>query len=872
MKKLLALVLALTLALGTFTFVAAAPEDVVGEDCENAVARLGALDILAGYPDGTFRPEQPVTRAEFAKIIVSAMGVGEAAQYAAGATKFADVPADHWATGFINVAVDVGIINGYPDGTFLPENQVTFAEAIKMIVAALGYTPKAEAMGGYPGGYLAVAAEEEITDGVSVISTLSANRGDVAMMVNNSLEVYLMEQTAYGDRPTWEASETRTLLNTKLGVKESKGIVEDIAKTGTKKLSENEFELECEKVADGVSGTYEMAIDVNTESLFLKEVKVLYKEKGGAKKVVWVGVETADKDIVFDTVVIGGKNNDDKEVELKVADKKYAWLDGKIADAEIYINYEKYSAASKTAKDLEGYYGYFVFDGKEIKAANLFEFDDKGFVTDVLKDEIEYVDLYDAEEQVLVLDDYDDIYVYNKDFTKADLEDIDADSVIFYWDNEDDELFVMVVNNKVEGEVTRLRDDRVTIDGKNYVRAKNDKEITAIVSLNKGKDFDEWSLEKAADVMDEEVALYLDLNGQIAAMVTSAKATSDTLYGVVTWYYGGRNPSIEVFTSEGKEVEYYFERNSDATGFYNDYVDQATTNPFENPAVNNVVAIKYELNSDGEIAKGKIWAIDGASPVVKYPSGTDAPKGNNFAIKKAVDRKFVEDGSQVFYVGADTVLIKALDKDGTTIELDPELLDYDKIVKMSFGESTPREAAIIFGEEGKTAKMIVFLDSGFEGTKEDVYFGVVTDKAWKVGDDWFAAMDIFDEGKDDYLVDKKDTVAKGELVAFTLKSNDKVDVIVQGVVYKADGGNKAKIVQGTVSDRDGSYITLAADLNKKYRVASGAVMYKLDGDKLTDTLDGTIRLTRINEGDKIALLYDEKEKEVVAAIVAPKEK
>jgi hypothetical protein len=124
--------------------------------------------------------------------------------YAAGPTRFPDVTADHWASGYINVAVDVGIIVGYPDGTFLPENQVTFAEAIKMIVAGLGYTPKAEALGGYPGGYIAVAAEEEITEGVNVVGGLAANRGAIAMMVDNSLEVNLMEQVSYGDRPTWE--------------------------------------------------------------------------------------------------------------------------------------------------------------------------------------------------------------------------------------------------------------------------------------------------------------------------------------------------------------------------------------------------------------------------------------------------------------------------------------------------------------------------------------------------------------------------------------------------------------------------------------------------------------------------------------------
>jgi hypothetical protein len=446
MKKILALVLTLTMVLGTFTFAAAAPEDVVGTDCEDAVARLMALDIISGFPDGTYKPDEPVTRAQFAKIIVSALGVGEAANYAAGATKFADVPADHWATGYINVAVDVGVINGYPDGTFQPENQVTFAEAIKMIVAALGYTPKAEAMGGYPGGYLAVAAEEEITDGVNVVGTLSANRGAVAMMVDNALDVDLMEQTSYGDSPEWKAIAGKTLLNSKLDVEEVKGVVTDISKTA--KLDENEFKLDAEGTAN--DGTYELAIDVNTESLFLKEVKVLHKDK----EVVWVSIETDEDDILFDTVVISGAT-DDKKVELKVADDTFAWVDDKIENVDIYVNYDKKNYTSSTPDDtikadLEGLYGYFIFDGKEIAYANLFDFDDKGFVTEVADDEIEFIDLFAAEEQLLVLDDYDEIFVYNKDFTKAELEDIEENTVIFYWED-NDELFVMLADEVVEG-------------------------------------------------------------------------------------------------------------------------------------------------------------------------------------------------------------------------------------------------------------------------------------------------------------------------------------------------------------------------------------------------------------------------------------
>jgi hypothetical protein len=803
MKKILALVLALTLALGTFSFAAAAPEDVVGTDCENAVARLGALGIIAGYPDGTYRPDQPVTRAEFAKIIVTALGVGEAAEYAAGATKFSDVPADHWATGYINVAVDVGVIAGYPDGTFQPENQVTFAEAIKMIVAALGYTPKAEAMGGYPGGYLAVAAEEEITDGVNVVGTLSANRGAVAMMVDNSLDVDLMEQKSFGDDPTWEVNENKTLLKTKLGVVEVEGLVTGISRT--EKLAENKFKLDYDT-------TYELVIDVNTESLFLKEVTILHKDK----KVVWVDIDTADADIVFDTI----ESIDGSTYKLKVADKEY----DSILYPSFYINYEG------DVPPEPGDYGYFIFDGKEITNAVLFRFEDKGFVTAVADDEIEYIDLYDAQEQVLELDDYDEIYVYNSDFTAADLEDIDEDSVIFYWDNEDDELFIMVVNEAVEGEVTRLRADRVTIDGTNYVRAEDE----SVASLNEGEDFDIWAEASIEDVLDEEVVLYLDLNGEIAALVTTAKATSDTLYGILTWYYEGRDPKIAVYTSEGEEVEYYFE----------DSVDAEKVEDYEFGDGIGVWAIKYKLNSDGEIAEESLEVL----------KELNSPENESIVVTKEADRKYVvdDDTDDIYFITSSTVLMKALD-DG---DLDPELIDYDTLVDMAFGSDVG--SALIFGDPDKNAKMIVFTNTDFEGSKDDVYFAVVTDNPWKVGSNWFTEMDVFGEGKDDYKIDIDDGFGEGDLVAFKLDSSDKVKEETDTDVVET--------ITGTVYERDGNYITLddSGEPGVTYKVASGAVLYQLDED---DDLDGTIRLTRINKGDYIKFLYDVKEKEVVAAIV-----
>ena len=129
LKKVLALVVALTMVLGTVSF---AFTDVAEDsDVYTAVQTLSSLSILNGYEDGSFGPEKDITRAEFATVVCRALGLGNPAK---GATQFADVPADHWAAGYINLAAGQGIVNGYGDGNFGPEDNVTYEQAIKIPV------------------------------------------------------------------------------------------------------------------------------------------------------------------------------------------------------------------------------------------------------------------------------------------------------------------------------------------------------------------------------------------------------------------------------------------------------------------------------------------------------------------------------------------------------------------------------------------------------------------------------------------------------------------------------------------------------------------------------------------------------------------
>lgn len=106
-----------------------------GDWYNNAVSTLTNAGILNGYGDGSFRPGNPITRAELVKIAMSFYGVT-----GSSGSAFSDV-SEHWAADFINAAAEMGFVSGYGDGTFHPDQLVTRAEAMKIINRTLGRKP-----------------------------------------------------------------------------------------------------------------------------------------------------------------------------------------------------------------------------------------------------------------------------------------------------------------------------------------------------------------------------------------------------------------------------------------------------------------------------------------------------------------------------------------------------------------------------------------------------------------------------------------------------------------------------------------------------------------------------------------------------------
>ena len=108
-----------------------------GDWYNNAISTLSSAGIVSGYPDGTFRPNAPITRAEMAKIIAIFAKLDKTEN------RFTDI-AGHWAEAYIKLAAGNGWIEGYPDGTFKPQQNITRAETVTMINRVLDRVPSEE--------------------------------------------------------------------------------------------------------------------------------------------------------------------------------------------------------------------------------------------------------------------------------------------------------------------------------------------------------------------------------------------------------------------------------------------------------------------------------------------------------------------------------------------------------------------------------------------------------------------------------------------------------------------------------------------------------------------------------------------------------
>ncbi len=248
LKRLMSVVLSVIMLMSFIVSTSAATFADVAEtdDAYEAVEVLAALKILEGKEAGNFDPEGNIKRSEMAAIICRARNAENAAL---GSASFTDVSADHWAFNYIGWAASEQIINGRGDGTFDPDANVTYSEAIAMIIRALGYEwYVTNFLNGFPTGYARIANTYKIDKGVGVSNgNAAATRADVAMLLYNAFDAPLMDVKYISFEPEYviyDGSksvdyEKRTLLSYYSDIYKVKATVDNTYKNDTSLIGSN---------------------------------------------------------------------------------------------------------------------------------------------------------------------------------------------------------------------------------------------------------------------------------------------------------------------------------------------------------------------------------------------------------------------------------------------------------------------------------------------------------------------------------------------------------------------------------------------------------------------------------------------------------
>ena len=216
-KKILSLVLAMAMALSLAVTAGAAfaDQDDITPAYEEAVAVLSGTGVFEGYTDGSFGPQNTITRAETAAIIyrvVTGDVDDEQVDVFADYNVFTDVPSTAWYAGYVNFCANAQFILGYGDGTFGPQDKVTGYQALAMILRAVGYDQENEFAGpNWLVNTASVAKELGILENVAAGDSLgvAAPRELVAELLFQAINVPTVTHTPALGYKDWTGFPTR---------------------------------------------------------------------------------------------------------------------------------------------------------------------------------------------------------------------------------------------------------------------------------------------------------------------------------------------------------------------------------------------------------------------------------------------------------------------------------------------------------------------------------------------------------------------------------------------------------------------------------------------------------------------------------------
>lgn len=764
LKKVLALVIVLSMVISTFTVMTASAadfEDIIGTEYEEAVMTLAPMGVIAGYEENgvvTFKPAQVVTRAEMAAFIVRQLGLSVSAK---ADTKFSDVPRDFWASGDINIANSKNIIVGYGDGTFGPDNQVSFEEAVKMLVCALGYEEDAKDNGGWPAGYIAIADKLDLLGGLSdklADTTAGCDRGTVAELLYNALDVYMQEVTYYNGQ-VLSKTVTSNTMTSEMGYTKFEDVMVNATETSAISGSlQNKGYVALEGVKEDVkNGGYDM-------DQYLGELVTVYasydKKTAEYTIVAVVGTSTNSDVVVIDAADISNVTGTrlyyyvDKDSSSKTSyydlapiaidggnltmvynnkavaaeDQDYDMITAspngtvKLIDAGkdgIYerVIIETYRNYQVVEVEVEDNMLYLENESDEVEV----ELDDsrdsnrpKFSITDAKGNALTLADL--AEDDVCSI--YSDVYESGRNYVK------DADA-----------LKIVVSTDTIDGTVTSIGNKKVYVDGDAY-------ETDGNLSLN-------------TFAIDDEGTFYLDFNGDIAFADT--EAVLDNFEFVYDGIVNGRDITLYTMNASGEKVSY----------------DMATTV--------RVNGTSYSMsNADARARLAAVLKVDGSNGLTEeYVVSLKTNSSNQITRITMLDGD-IDSG---YFTKTDKMIGNYLLSESTVVFTMPkdEAFDEDnlKVTKYSNLENSKTYSFKVCdtNKNGVVTAIIVYTTDGAVNVEDDIAV-IQSVSTTKVDDDVVLSLTMIQSGK---------TITK------TTKSDD---LFFINSAYEDMYGESAKIAYG----------------------------------------------------------------------------
>ncbi len=735
MKKKLSAFLALITLMCTIipqSVLGAAFSDVdASNPFHDAIISLSSMGIIKGYDEGgqsLFKPDNNITRAEFAVLVSRLLNVEDISY---SSYDFTDITA-HYARNQIQTIYKRGIINGYGDGNFGPDDNITYEQAIKMMVGTLGYGFDAETFGGYPNGYIQMAQTLGITSDITAVYTEPASRGVVSQLMYNCLEVGLQRDNGDGTRTITED----TIMEDYLGIYRVTGIVvgvgESVTENSTQKLAQYEMGILSDSYDDELVinyTTYTQNISDMTPYLG-KTVTAYFRsyENLGEMQLINIEEETvknsvtqlSHKDIIsYDNRSLRYYDEDERSRVLSLSgDDMSVIYNGKIVkrDSTVTLTSGTYTLDEALSRWLDPNSEDFITgdvtatdagSNGDINLLTIMDYDLMVARTAPTSSDYRINDmLVTGNYLILDPDSTDYSYSITKNGSAINVNQISANDVVQYARSLDGELYTVVVtSNRVSGTITSLNDadSKVSVENVEYDMTDTFR------SYLESKSYDLRVGATGTFYTDKDDSLIF---GTVAAaetipygiIISSSTDETDDSQGFVT-FYSPTNNSSKARMQLDDSVRLNGRKEAPATVVSR--LQLASQSDLQNQDVDNAASIwngEVTLSNASQVARigvsgGKVTSVITAEE--EYGTNTDESKLVKYQPLKQLQYSSTNRSFGDFYIDSQT----------TILFMPQNRSDKDEYKRFSFTNGVRYWVEAYNVSESKTASLVVVYGS-----------------------------------------------------------------------------------------------------------------------------------------------------------------